>query len=58
MENKYHTVGRVPKYNKNKCKKRQKRHPYHTKIQDRTLSWLDTSTSIKSSMGPKQTNTI
>jgi len=57
-KNKYHTVGTVPKYNKKKCKKRQKRHPYPTKIHDRTLTWLDTGTSIKSSMGPKQTNNI
>jgi len=49
MKKKYHTVGTVPKFNKKNCKKRQKRHPYHTKIHDRTLSWLDTGTSIKSS---------
>jgi hypothetical protein len=32
---------------KKKIKKRQKRHPYHKKIHNRTLTWLDTSTSIK-----------
>ena len=46
MRTKCHTVGTVPKF-KNNIVERDKIDTTNTQIHDRSLSWLDTDTSIK-----------
>jgi hypothetical protein len=47
---KYHTIGTVPKSNR-KIVERSNIDASNTHIHDRSLSWLDTETSIKSGGG-------